>query len=51
METAALYALSRLLDHEAISVNVILANRTAKTFLHQFETALDSLIEKVLERI
>jgi uridine phosphorylase len=51
METAALYALSRLLDHEAISVNVILANRTAKTFLHQYETALDSLIEKVLERI
>jgi uridine phosphorylase len=51
METAALYALGRLLDHEAISVNVILANRTAKTFLHQYETALDSLIEKVLERI
>jgi uridine phosphorylase len=51
METAALYALSRLLDHEAISVNVILANRTAKTFLHQYETALDRLIEKVLERI
>jgi len=51
METAALYALGRLLDHEAISVNVILANRTAKTFLHQYETALDNLIEKVLERI
>lgn len=51
METAALYALGRMLDHEVISLNVILANRSSKKFMSRYETAMDSLIEKVLERI
>lgn len=51
METSALYALGRLLDHEVVSLNVILANRSSKKFMNRYETAMDSLIEKVLERI
>ncbi|MCX7637964.1 MAG: nucleoside phosphorylase [Cyclobacteriaceae bacterium] len=51
METSALYAFGRLFDHEVISTNVILANRNAKKFLNRYEEAMDSLIEKVLERI
>lgn len=51
METAALYALGRLFDHEIISVNVILANRIARKFLDRYEDAMDDLIRKVLERV
>ncbi len=51
METSALYAMGRLLDHEVVSLNVILANRSSKKFMNRYETAMDSLIEKVLERI
>lgn len=51
METSALYALGRLLDHEVISVNVILANRSAGKFLNRYEEAMDDLIRKVLERV
>lgn len=51
METAAYYALGRLLDHDVLSVNAIIANRIKKKFLKNHEQAMDTLIEKVLERI
>jgi uridine phosphorylase len=51
METAALYALGRLLGHEVISVNVILANRATRQLQKKYDAAMDSLIRKVLERI
>ncbi len=51
METSALYALGRLLEHDVISVNVILANRIARKFLNRYEKSMDQLIQKVLERV
>ncbi len=51
METAAYYAMGRLLDHEVISVNAILANRIRNEFLPNPSKTMDELIAKVLERV
>jgi uridine phosphorylase len=51
METASYYALGRLLGHEMLSVNAIIANRIKTKFSKDPEKAVDSLIKKVLERI
>jgi uridine phosphorylase len=51
METAGYYAMSRLLGHEVISVNAILANRIKNKFSKNPDNVMDSLIKKVLERI
>ncbi len=51
METAAYYALGRLLDHEIVSVNAIIANRIKKKFMKDHDNVIDSLIQKVLERV
>jgi len=50
METAAYYALGRLLDHEVISVNAIIANRVKKKFMKDHDKVMDNLIRTVLER-
>lgn len=51
METAAYYALGRMLGHEVLSVNAILANRIGNEFSPNPAKAIDSLIKKVLDRI
>lgn len=51
METAGYYALSRLLGHEMISLNAILANRARKEFATDAYAIVDKLILKVLETI
>lgn len=51
METSAYYALARLLGHEVISVNAIIANRIKNKFSKNPNKVVDSLIKKVLERI
>jgi uridine phosphorylase len=51
METAAYYAMGRLLGHEVLSVNAILANRIKQKFARDPEKIVDALIKKVLERI
>lgn len=51
METSALYALSRILGHQALSCSVILANRFKNTFSPDPKAAVDHLIREVLERI
>lgn len=51
METAGIYGLSKVLGHEAISCNVLLANRARKTFSKNPQKAIDSLIENVLSKI
>jgi len=51
METAGYYALGRLLDHEVLSVNAIIANRIENKFSKNPAHAIDSLIRKVLERL
>jgi uridine phosphorylase len=51
METAGYYAMSRLLGHEVLSVNAIIANRIKNKFSKDPQKVIDSLIKKVLERI
>ena len=51
METAAIYGLSNLMGHEAISFNAILANRVKGTFSKKPKELVNNLIVKVLEEI
>lgn len=51
METSGYYALGRLLGHEILSVNAIIANRIKNKVAKDPDKAIDSLIRKVLERI
>lgn len=51
METAGYYALGRILGHNMLSLNAIVANRAKNTFSIQAEKTISNLIEKVLDRI
>ncbi|TAD84126.1 MAG: phosphorylase [Bacteroidetes bacterium] len=51
METSAMYGLSRLLGHAAVSLNVVVANRVTKKFSKNASAAVDSLIALVLEQL
>lgn len=51
METAGYYALARLLGHDVLSVNAIIANRVKNKFSKDPNKVIDALIKKVLERI
>ncbi|OYX25289.1 MAG: phosphorylase [Flavobacteriales bacterium 32-35-8] len=51
METSAIYGLSKLLGHEAISLNAIIANRPHGTFSEDPYKIIDDLIVYALERI
>lgn len=51
METAGYYALGRLLGHEVLSVNAIIANRIKNKFSKDPNKIVESLIKKVLDRI
>jgi len=51
METSAYYAFGRLLGHEVLSVNAMIANRVKNKFSKDYDKIIDALIKKVLERI
>ncbi len=51
METAGYYALARLLGHEALSVNAIVANRIKNKFAKDPNKVIDALITRVLDLI
>ncbi|MBJ6118692.1 nucleoside phosphorylase [Pontibacter sp. BT310] len=51
METAGYYAMGRLLGHEMLSLNAIVANRITQEFAKNSEEVVDSLIRKTLDRI
>jgi uridine phosphorylase len=51
METSAIYGLANLLEHRAVSLSAILANRPAGTFSRNPEKTIRTLIETVLEKI
>jgi uridine phosphorylase len=51
METAALYAMSTLLGHRCLSLNLVLANRVGATFKTDAGLLMDKLIEKTLSII
>ena len=51
METAAIYGLSALLGHNALSLNAIIANRANGTFSSDPYKAVDELIGYTLDKI
>lgn len=51
METAAIYGLSALLGHEALSMNAIVANRANGTFSEDPYKTVDKLIQYTLEKL
>ncbi|MCX2738880.1 nucleoside phosphorylase [Pontibacter anaerobius] len=51
METAGYYSMGRILGHEMLSLNAIVANRITQQFAENAEQVIDDLILKVLERI
>lgn len=51
METAGYYAMARLLGHEVLSVNAIIANRAKSKFSKDPNKVVDVLIKKILNRI
>jgi len=51
METAGYYAMARLMGHEVLSVNAIIANRVKNKFSKDPNKVVDSLIKKILDRI
>jgi uridine phosphorylase len=51
METAAIYGLSALLGHNALSMNAIIANRASGTFSADPYAAVNNLITYTLDKI
>jgi uridine phosphorylase len=51
METAAIYGLSKLLGHNALSLNAIIANRATGTFSEDPYKAVDELIKYALAKM
>jgi uridine phosphorylase len=51
METSAIYGLSKLLGHRAVSMNAIIANRANGTFSKNYTQVVEDLIEYSLNKL
>jgi uridine phosphorylase len=51
MECSAIYGLSKLLGHKALTVCIIIANRVAKKANENYQPVMAKLVQKVLDRI
>ncbi len=51
METAAIYGLGKLLGHQCLSLNAIIANRASGTFSEDPYQAVDALIAYTLDKL
>ncbi len=51
METSALYSLSAMLGHEAMTVCDIIANRINDSFNPNYKASMQNLIQEMLERV
>lgn len=51
METSAIYGLGKLLGHQCLSINVIVANRISKTFTKDGVATVENLIKQTLDII
>lgn len=51
METSAIYGLSKLMGHRALSLNTIVANRYAGTFSKDPYSSIDKMIQFALEKL
>jgi uridine phosphorylase len=51
MECSAIYGLSKLLGHEALTICLIIANRVKKDASADYHESMETLIKLVLERL
>lgn len=51
METSAIYGMSRILGHQAVSVSVIVANRVRKEFSADPDADVEKMIRQVLQHV
>ena len=51
METSAIYGLGKLMGHECLSVNAIVANRVVQQFSKDSNAAVERLIKEALEAV
>jgi uridine phosphorylase len=51
MECSAIYGLSKLMGHDAVTVCCIIANRMRKEFSNDYKPVIKDLILKVLQRV
>jgi len=51
METSALYGLGKLLDHNCLTICVIIANRVRKEFTSDYKKSVEILIENCLNKL
>jgi len=51
METSAIYGLGKLMGHECMSINVIIANRVSKEFSKDSNAAVEKMIKRSLEAL
>jgi uridine phosphorylase len=51
METSAIYGLGKLMGHDCMSINVIIANRVAKEFSKDSNAAVEKMIKRSLEAL
>ena len=51
METSAIYGLGKLMGHECLSINVIIANRVVKEYSKNSNAAVEKLVIKSLEAL
>jgi uridine phosphorylase len=51
METSAIYGMSRILGHRAVSVSVIVANRVRKEFSADPDADVEKMIRQVLQNV
>ncbi|MBN2745628.1 MAG: nucleoside phosphorylase [Bacteroidales bacterium] len=51
METSALYGLGKMLNHNALTICAIIANRPTKTFSKNYHRTIETLIKTTLTRL
>ena len=51
METSAIYGMSRIMGHNALTVCLIIANRADGTFLNEYHDLMRDSITKIMEQI
>lgn len=51
METSAIYGLGKLLGHQCLSINVVVANRMAQRYSADGQAAVENMIERSLQAL
>jgi uridine phosphorylase len=51
METSALYGLSKMMGHEALTICLVIANRITEKFLPDYKPHMQKLIQNTLDRL